>query len=284
MALTKAQREQLAARLRSAQKGGARPAAGPVVQLGQAGDVPLFAVHAVGGTVHEYALLARELDGTCLTLGIEASGLKAGQQPGGSLAEMADRYAQLVCTAQQAGPVRLAGWSMGGVLAFETACRLAELGRDVPLVVLLDAPYRPPASYADTEEELAALFVADAARVLGTDPAAIATTASSVPDQLDRLARRMAPDDGNRDALRADIGRRYAVFAAHSAALGGYTPRSPLAASGVVVSAAGSIDSARAWPAMFTGDVQSLSISGDHYECLRPPYVQEVTAAIRKHL
>ena len=283
MALTNAQRAQLAARLRQGRKADAGPAPGPVVQLSQVAGVPLFAVHAVGGTVHEYALLARELDGTCRTWGIEAAGLRAGEPPGSSLDDMADRYAQAVCTAQSAGPVRLVGWSMGGVLAFETACRLSALGRDVPLVVLLDTPYRTPGSYAETEEDLAALFVADAARILGA-AGAITATARSVPEQLDRLARHLGSGGGNLDALRADIGRRYAVFAAHTSALARYEPRSTLTASVLLVSARGSIDSAPAWSRMFTGAVQIMNIAGDHYDCLRHPDVQQIAAAIRQQV
>jgi thioesterase domain-containing protein len=284
VALTNAQRAQLAARLRQGRKADPGPAPGPVIPLSQAGDVPLFAMHAVSGTVHEYALLARALDGTCRTWGIEAAGLRAGQLPGRSLDGMADRYAQAVCTTQPAGPVWLVGWSMGGVLAFETACRLSALGRNVPLVVLLDTPYRTPGSYAETEEDLAALFVADAARVLGTAAGSITATARSVPDQLDRLARRLGSGGGNLDMLRADIGRRYAVFGAHTSALARYEPQSALTASALLVSARGSIDSAPAWSRMFTGAVQAMNITGDHYDCLRNPDVQQIAAAIRQQV
>jgi thioesterase domain-containing protein len=284
VALTSAQRAQLAARLREGRKADAGPARGPVVQLSQAGDVPLFAVHAVSGTVHEYALLARELDGTCHTWGIEAFGLRVGQPRCSSLGDMADRYAQAVCVAQPTGPVRLVGWSMGGVLAFETACRLSALGRDVPLVVLLDTPYRTPDSYAETEEGLAALFAADAARLLGTAAGSVTATARSVPEQLDRLARHLVSHGGDLGVLRADIDRRYQVFAAHTSALARYEPQSALTADALLVSAHGSIDSAPAWSRMFTGHVRAMTITGDHYQCLRYPDVQQIAAAIRQQL
>ncbi|KAI1777287.1 putative polyketide synthase [Hypoxylon cercidicola] len=56
-----------------------------------------------------------------------------------SLGEMADEYARQVASTT-AGPYLLGGWSFGGVVAFETARRLAAQGHRVIGVVLIDAP------------------------------------------------------------------------------------------------------------------------------------------------
>jgi hypothetical protein len=135
-------------------------------------------------------------------------------------------------------------------------------------------------SYADSDEGLAALFVADALRASGGGPDGSGT--APVAEQLDRLAERLTVDgDGDeRTAMRAELGRRYDVFVAHTSALASYQPAAPVAADAVLVRAAASKDSASMWSAMFGGQVRSLSVEGHHYSCLRPPAVTAIAEAM----
>lgn len=272
--LTDAQRSALSARLRRNRTGPAVAAAGPVVPLGREG-APAFAFHAVGGSVHEYAALARELDGA-----YRLSGIAAPSPPLDDLAQMAQRYAGLVRAAQPDGPYRLLGWSMGGVLAYETARRLAAGGAEVRSVTLIDAPYLTVRRYADSAEGLAALFVAEALRAGGHEPAAT-DPAASVRRQLDDLAARLAKDPGEREALAAELDRRHAAFVAHSTALAGYRPTGPLDADAVLVHAAGSPDSTGDWARVLTGATRQVHVDAGHYDCLRPPAVVSIAAAVR---
>jgi thioesterase domain-containing protein len=52
--------------------------------------------------------------------------------------EIARHYADDLCALQPDGSFRLAGYSFGGVLAYETACQLVDRGRQVKLVALID--------------------------------------------------------------------------------------------------------------------------------------------------
>jgi thioesterase domain-containing protein len=54
------------------------------------------------------------------------------------LEESARRYADDLCASQPDASFRLAGWSFGGALAYETACQLLERGRQVKLVGIID--------------------------------------------------------------------------------------------------------------------------------------------------
>jgi thioesterase domain-containing protein len=54
------------------------------------------------------------------------------------LVEIARRYADDLCALQPDGSFRLAGYSFGGVLAYETACQLVDRGRQVKLVAVID--------------------------------------------------------------------------------------------------------------------------------------------------
>jgi amino acid adenylation domain-containing protein len=111
----------------------------PLVPLREGGAArPLFWFHALDGRTLCYADLARRLPGRPL-YGLEADG---NGSAGANLADLAARYAEAIAGAQPEGPYLLAGWSFGGLVAWETARRLEELGREVALLVLLDS--RPP--------------------------------------------------------------------------------------------------------------------------------------------
>lgn len=117
-------------------------------------------IHPVGGHVYFYRELARELGGELPVWGLRASGLEPGEEPLGSIEEMAERYLDEVREVQPAGPYRLGGSSLGGVVAYEMARRLADRGEEVSFLALLDAPgpgHLPPKP-ADEAELLAQLF------------------------------------------------------------------------------------------------------------------------------
>jgi thioesterase domain-containing protein len=292
--LSDTQRALLAARLRRGrdpvEPGGADRAA---VEL-STGEAPLFALHAVSGSVHEYMTLAAGISGAFGAWGITAAGLRPGTEPVTSLAEMAHCYAAVVASTRPAGPVWLMGWSMGGVLAFETALELESSGRELAGLVLIDAPYLTPPRYADSEEGLVELFAADAERALGQAPGHLGAEVGrahghsgtegglGAAARLDRLAWRMAGDDGDLAAIQADVRRRYNVFAAHTTALAGYQPRRQVKADVLLVQADGSKDSATPWSRMFTGAVTTMTVASDHYGCLRPPAVTVIADAIRR--
>jgi thioesterase domain-containing protein len=279
--LSDQQRAALTARLRQTRRTGDATDE-PVVELSVGGGTPVFAPHAVGGSVHEYAALARQLGDACHVYGITASGVRAGQRPGASLEEMATRYARLIRRIQPDGPYRLVGWSMGGVLAYETALRLVSGGARVALVALIDTPARAVSSYADTEEALAALFVADAIGDGRAQPPISGRL--PVPDQLDALANHLTGGGSDTAALREELDRRYAVFAAHTAALAGYRPTTALPSDAVLIGCAGSPDSTADWAAMFGGTVTTARTPGDHYSCLRPPWIAGIAQSIRDRL
>ena len=97
-----------------------------------------FCLHALEGTVHGYAPLARALGGDGSVAGLVAPGLEPGVAPAQDLAELAERHLETLIAAQPQGPYRLLGWSLGGLIACEIARRLEERDQPVDAVVLLD--------------------------------------------------------------------------------------------------------------------------------------------------
>lgn len=116
-------------------------AGGPVVALraGRAEGPPLFCLHRPAGDVLHYAPLLQALpEGLAVHGLVLPEGLGARNAP---LAELAARYADALRAVQPAGPYRLCGWSMGGLLAVELAKRLEADGERVELLALFDTTF-----------------------------------------------------------------------------------------------------------------------------------------------
>lgn len=80
-------------------------------------------------------------------LGVEPSDPVSEGQSYLPLEEIARRYADDLCALQPDGSFRLAGYCFAGVLAYETACRLVDRGRQVKLVAVIETGVscdRPP--------------------------------------------------------------------------------------------------------------------------------------------
>ncbi|KAJ1018548.1 hypothetical protein NDA16_004830 [Ustilago loliicola] len=56
------------------------------------------------------------------------------------VAELVDRYIEMLCRVQNRGPYKFAGWSIGGVIALEVARRLLSAGQVVAFLGLIDTP------------------------------------------------------------------------------------------------------------------------------------------------
>ncbi|MYS19643.1 amino acid adenylation domain-containing protein [Streptomyces sp. DvalAA-14] len=261
---------------------GAAGASGPLVALTEGpGAEPLYVVHAVGGTVFPYIGLAQELADRYRVFGVEAAGVRPGGVPAADLDTMVTEYAGAIRAAQPAGPYRLAGWSMGGLVALEIARRFEAEGEEVALVGLLDTPIEPPDVSGASERDFAAQFVLDAARALGPDagdPPDRET--ATVAEQLRWLGDKLTAGSGDPDEVRRDIEARFEVFTAHLALIGGHRPVAPKAAA-VVVGADGSPDLSERWQAVLGAGTRTLRVPGDHYSFLRAPGVRAVAAAIR---
>lgn len=103
------------------------------------GQRPLFLMHAVGGNVINYRRLTERLPADIPVYGLQAVGLDGTTPPLASIEAMAQRYIDEILTVQPAGPYRLGGGSMGGVIAFEVACQLLARGQSIASLLMLDS-------------------------------------------------------------------------------------------------------------------------------------------------
>jgi thioesterase domain-containing protein len=104
----------------------------------QSESAPLFLLHAGDGEIGYARELAQHLPASLPVYGLVASGLAEGEAVASSVAQMAAQYVQLMRSVQPQGPYRIAGWSAGGLIAYEMARQLMQVQQKVSFLGLLD--------------------------------------------------------------------------------------------------------------------------------------------------
>jgi thioesterase domain-containing protein len=168
------------------------------LQAGDAGRAPLFCVHSVGGEVVSYRELAH-----LLGAGQPVWGLQSPDPPPAEVPEMAARYVAALRGVQPHGPYRIAGWSMGGIVAYEMARQLEAAGETTSVLAIIDAasPARWTGEAERSDAAMVVLFATALEQVHAGDvemPAGFELPA----DGLDTL------DADAALAIALDLGRR----------------------------------------------------------------------------
>jgi len=258
--------EQMMQEMLSAATGEATEGGRSLVALETVGaGPPLFCIHGLGGGVAPFLSLAGQLTPRRPIYGLQAQGLQEGQRPHESIEEMAAHYLREIRGVQPAGPYFLAGWSMGGLIAMETARQLTADGQTVGLLALFDThlpsgggDYQPP------DDEALFAYVApllgvpesDLKQRRGEDPWAFLAEKANLP-----------PGVG-----AATIRRLAEVSKAQLAAMAHYKP-SRLEQQAILFRAKRSRRvAARTWNRVCPRVVIE-TVPGDHYSMLREPHV-----------
>lgn len=179
---------------------GGQDGASVLVPLRTAGRrSPYYIVHPLGGGVFGYQALADALPPDQPFFGLQAMHI-AGVPgtPPTSIEEMARHYLVEIRAVQPEGPYHLAGWCMGGAIAYEMARQVQQGGDEVASLLLMSSSIEDPVPEEYADDPVAVL--------LGTFGDKLPVTARELralePGQ--RLARTMSLA---RDALaRPDIG------------------------------------------------------------------------------
>src|SRR3954469_14222738 len=103
---------------------------------------PLFCVHGAGGNVLNFRDLSWGLHHDQPFFALQARGVDGTTELHRSIEDMARAYVEEIRALRPHGPYFLAGYSGGGVVAFEMAQQLEALGEEVPLLVFFDT-YHP---------------------------------------------------------------------------------------------------------------------------------------------
>jgi amino acid adenylation domain-containing protein len=105
---------------------------------------PLYIVHGAGMNVLIYNALSRQMDADQPVYGLQAKGLNGIDEPSESVEAMSADYVAAITAVNPHGPYALAGYSFGGVIAFEMARQLLATGREVKFLGLFDTYAEQP--------------------------------------------------------------------------------------------------------------------------------------------
>lgn len=150
-----------------------------IIPIREEGDLPpLFCVHPLGGWIDHYMLLAPYIDRNRPIYGIRARGLEPAETTPPTVEETAREQVEALQSVRKNGPYLIAGFSNGGILAFELACQLAGRGERVGFLGIIDES--APATEIRYLKTLAATLFPG--RILGRIPAFFETRLKADPD------------------------------------------------------------------------------------------------------
>ena len=151
---------------------GDRRRSSPLVRLSDGGaEPPVFVVHGGGGLLN-FAQQLAGADSARPYWGLRSLGLDPGEVPLRTIDSMARRYLEEVRAVQPAGPYRLAGFCIGGLVATEMALRLDEAGEHVPALLLFEALAPGTGELAEDLDLGSARFAFEATIAHNPDPPA----------------------------------------------------------------------------------------------------------------
>ncbi|HEX8094661.1 alpha/beta fold hydrolase, partial [Jatrophihabitans sp.] len=244
---------------------------------------PVFLVHAIGGSAVPYLPLVELLDPAQPVYAFEAPGLHGRPaRPDGTIASIATDYLGELRRAQPHGPYRLAGWSVGGIIAQQLAVDLRSAGEDVALLALLDAVPSEAGTQVPDHAGLLSWFAHDLAGIRGLavadlDPELLRSAPPA--EQLRRVLEHLVAHGILDSRDRAAITTRFEVFTELATAFLRHRPAALDCPTELLVAAGTAIDPVPRWRAV-GGQLRVHRVAGDHYTILQPSHLRSVAVVL----
>ena len=254
------------------------------------GGPPLFCIHGGDGGVLFYRSLAELAAHDGPLHAIEARALsRNGPIPESSVEETATAYVREILALHPRGPFRLAGYSFGGVVAHEMACRLVELGHQVDFLGLFDTQNPvAPCKQLSLPGRLGAFWQQQAALPL--------------PSKLERLRERVAEGIATHRRVKEEVAaamtqgpaeahsdlRRVQVREENWRAMQDYRPR-PFAGRITLFKAMTASDKVEwpddyGWTELAQGGLDIIPVPGQHLTLFDEGNVESLAAALADRL
>jgi len=100
--------------------------------------MPLYIVHGAGLNVLLFNALAMNMDDEQPVYGLQARGINGIDEPLDVMEEIAANYVEEIINHDPIGPYAVAGYSLGGLIAYEMAKQMLALGKDVKMLAMFD--------------------------------------------------------------------------------------------------------------------------------------------------
>ena len=100
--------------------------------------MPLYIVHGAGLNVLLFNALAMNMDEEQPVYGLQARGLNGIDEPLDVMEEIAANYIAEIIAQNPTGPYALAGYSLGGTIAYEMTRQLTKMGKEVKMLAVFD--------------------------------------------------------------------------------------------------------------------------------------------------
>jgi thioesterase domain-containing protein/acyl carrier protein len=246
-----------------------------LIRLKRGGALPpLVLVHPVGGTVTCYGGLAAGLSEAQPVYALRVCGLYDGEEMASSLEAMAEDYLNIAYEETGSRALHLAGWSFGGLVAFEMARQAKQRGCAPRSLTLIDTPYR---LRQDAMQDCAGLTLALAA-ALGLQPVD-STLAPKTREEV--VSATLAACEGiSRPGLEAFIRRILAVVENAQQLRRNYALQ-PYDGDATLIAGAGVADADCAgWKQLLRGRVQLHRLAARHEAIVFPPFATDVAGIL----
>jgi amino acid adenylation domain-containing protein len=100
--------------------------------------IPLYLVHGIGLNLFNFNSIINHMDPDQPVFGLRAAGLDGNEDPLESIETIAAYYNHEILNHDPVGPYAIAGYSMGGIIAYEMAKQLIEAGKKVEMLAMID--------------------------------------------------------------------------------------------------------------------------------------------------
>lgn len=264
---------------------------GTLVQMneGSGDSPPVLLLHPVGGDIFCYRPLVDQLSDDRPVHGVRAPGLRSDDPGPETIEDMATAIATTATDRLALADCHVAGWSFGGLLAYELAAQLTDAGIAVSQLTMIDTEH-PRFLRAEIDEDRFLgvegfgrdLMGVTGAPVDDVDRELQALEERGETEQLQWLSEQMQDRRDEEGAWSPDLLRTvYDVYRTNAAAYLDYDPAShPIGGAATLAVAEAEASTRESPPDLGWGslveDLDRVSLQGDHYSVIRPPAVETV--------